>query len=253
MWYVHARRPRPWWVRPLHIANSFTSHSHLHSVHPAPRREYFIGYPEEKSPNRTEDRDWALDYSTNSVGTVTRLFFAYKPAIQLAKAFPEILLADSTYRTNIPLLHFTAFVATMCDPRFKLAIFEHLWKDNSTYIKRAKIHFKETYRKYQERATRQRNIEVLDTEPQDNLELDDEDDLFAGTMAALIWFMILQLRRVITTCFLKAQSITRKEMSRRFGWARVMISRWSNKLQGIIWVYLQPQLQRRRYNYKTEK
>ena len=69
----------------------------------------------------------------------------------------------------------------MCDPRFKLAIFEHLWKDNSSYIiKRTKIHFKETYRKYQERATRQRNIEVLDTEPQDNLELDDEDDLFAG-------------------------------------------------------------------------
>jgi hypothetical protein len=74
----------------------------------------------------------------------------------------------------------TAFVATMCDPRFKLAIFERLWKENSSYIKCAKIHFKETYRKYQERAMGQRNIEVLDTEPQDNPELDDADDLFAG-------------------------------------------------------------------------
>jgi hypothetical protein len=57
----------------------------------------------------TEDSDWALDYSTNGVGAVTRLFFAYKPAIQLAKAYPEILLADATYRTNrynMPLLHF---------------------------------------------------------------------------------------------------------------------------------------------------
>jgi hypothetical protein len=89
----------------------------------------------------------------------------------------------------------TAFVATMCDPRFKLAIFEHLWKDNSSYIKRAKIHFKETYRK---RATRQRNIEVHSQ----------------VAMAALI--VILQLRRAITG-FLKAQSITRKETSRRFG------------------------------------
>jgi hypothetical protein len=42
----------------------------------------------------TEDGDWALDYNTNSVGAVTRLFFAYKPAIHLAKAYPEILLAD---------------------------------------------------------------------------------------------------------------------------------------------------------------
>jgi hAT family protein len=74
----------------------------------------------------------------------------------------------------------TAFVASMCDPRFKLAIFEHLWKDNSVYIKRAKVHFKETYRKYRERAIKQRAFETLDTEPQDNPELDDEDDLFAG-------------------------------------------------------------------------
>ena len=35
--------------------------------------------------------------------------FAYKPAIQLAKGYPEILLADATYRANrynMPLLHF---------------------------------------------------------------------------------------------------------------------------------------------------
>ncbi|KAN0072296.1 hypothetical protein V8E54_009225 [Elaphomyces granulatus] len=36
----------------------------------------------------------------------------------------------------------TAFVATICDPRFKLAIFEHLWKDIPSFIKRAKIHFR---------------------------------------------------------------------------------------------------------------
>ena len=59
----------------------------------------------------------------------------------------------------------TALVAAMCDPRFKLAIFERLWKDNLSYIKRAKIHFREPYQKYQDRATRQRNIETPDTEP----------------------------------------------------------------------------------------
>ena len=74
----------------------------------------------------------------------------------------------------------TAFVATMCDPRFKLAIFEHLWKDNPVYVKCAKVHFKDTYRRYKDRATKQHAIETIDTEPQDNLEVDGEDDLFAG-------------------------------------------------------------------------
>jgi hypothetical protein len=48
----------------------------------------------------------------------------------------------------------TALVATICGPRFRLAIFERLWKDNPSYIKRAKIHFRE--------------IENTKIEPRDN-------------------------------------------------------------------------------------
>jgi len=75
----------------------------------------------------------------------------------------------------------TAFVASACDPRFKLAIFEHLWKDNPAYVKRAKIHFKDTYRKYRDRATKQRAIETLDIEPHEDSPgpEEEEDDLFA--------------------------------------------------------------------------
>jgi hypothetical protein len=44
--------------------------------------------------------------------------------------------------------------ATVSDPRFKLAIFEHLWKNSPAYVKRTRIHFKEIYRKYRDRATK---------------------------------------------------------------------------------------------------
>ena len=53
--------------------------------------------------------------------------------------------------------------------------FEHLWKDNSVYVKRAKVHFKDTYRRYKDRATKQHAIETIDTEPQDNLEVNGDD------------------------------------------------------------------------------
>lgn len=74
----------------------------------------------------------------------------------------------------------TAFVATMCDPRFKAAIFEHLWHNDSIYIKRAKIHFKETYQKYKDRDTRQRDYHTLNIEPETDQTDSEEDDLFKG-------------------------------------------------------------------------
>ena len=40
---------------------------------------------------------------------VLQLFFAYKPAINLMHAYPDVLMADCTYKTNMfsmPLLHF---------------------------------------------------------------------------------------------------------------------------------------------------
>jgi hypothetical protein len=77
----------------------------------------------------------------------------------------------------------TAFVASICDPRFKLAIFEHLWKDDSTYVKRAKIHFKDTYRKYKDRDTTVRDAKATYAKPQDEDCInnnDDDDDLYHG-------------------------------------------------------------------------
>ena len=45
----------------------------------------------------------------------------------------------------------TVFVATIYDPRFKLAIFESLWKNDYAFINRAKRHFKDTYQDYKDR------------------------------------------------------------------------------------------------------
>jgi hypothetical protein len=79
------------------------------------------------------------------------------------------------------------FVATICDPRYKLAIFEHLWKgtqDSNIYINRAKPHFKDTYRQYKDRDTRLRdfetfaNLESTTELPQE--EEEEDDDLFEG-------------------------------------------------------------------------
>ena len=95
----------------------------------------------------------------------------------------------------------TALVATICDPRFKLAIFERLWKDNPSCIKCAKIHFSD--------------IENTKIEPRDNaisrpsikkpktiLNSTTYTIYSQVTMAALI----LQLRTVITG-FLKAPAV----------------------------------------------
>lgn len=46
---------------------------------------------------------------------MTKLFFAHFKSIELAQAFPEVLLIDCTYRTNIynmPLLHFAGVTPT---------------------------------------------------------------------------------------------------------------------------------------------
>jgi len=76
----------------------------------------------------------------------------------------------------------TAFVATMCDPRFKLAIFESLWKNDSAYIARAKRHFKNCYQSYKHRESKLQAVETLNAEPQrdsDDDEGEEDDDLFA--------------------------------------------------------------------------
>jgi hypothetical protein len=72
-----------------------------------------------------------------------------------------VLLPGTTVGTEYRLPHLLGIPTAVGLPSttLKLAIFERLWKDNPSYIKRAKIHFS------QDRATRQRNIETLDTEP----------------------------------------------------------------------------------------
>lgn len=77
------------------------------------------------------------------------------------------------------------FVATICDPRYKLAIFAHLWKDtpdSNALINRAKVHFKETYRAYKDRDTRLRDLQTLSnlesTPPP--IQDEEEDDIFDG-------------------------------------------------------------------------
>jgi MULE transposase domain len=65
--------------------------------------------PIEALVEQLQQEKWALQYSTTDDGHINLLFFAYDPAIQLARAYPEVLLIDATYRTNrynMPLLHF---------------------------------------------------------------------------------------------------------------------------------------------------
>lgn len=71
-----------------------------------------------------EDDTWAANYTTDPERHVNYLFFAYKPAIDLAQRFHDVLLIDATYRTNrynMPLLHFmgvtsigTSFTIAWC-------------------------------------------------------------------------------------------------------------------------------------------
>jgi len=76
------------------------------------RREGVGEYtPIETLVKELEDSDeWALYYSTaENTGHVNQFFFAYAPAIDLAQSYPDVILADATYRTNrynMPLLHF---------------------------------------------------------------------------------------------------------------------------------------------------
>jgi hypothetical protein len=55
------------------------------------------------------------------------------------------------------------YVATICDPRYKMKAFEWLWKDEgnaSIAIRRARGHFKITYDKYKKRADDLCTIEI---------------------------------------------------------------------------------------------
>ena len=54
----------------------------------------------------------------------------------------------------------------------------HLYCLCSRYIKRAKIHFKETYQKYKD--TRQRDYHTLNIEPESDQTDSEEDNLFKG-------------------------------------------------------------------------
>jgi hypothetical protein len=81
----------------------------------------------------------------------------------------------------------TGFVATACDPRYKLSVFEWLWGSEDTAYRRAKVHFKETYRLYQEQEQQLRTFQLLNEEPSlqhTNDHEEDEDDLFYGFKGA---------------------------------------------------------------------
>src|SRR5271156_1957242 len=63
-----------------------------------------------------EDGDWSVSWDKNSeTERLNRLFFAHYRGIALAHNYPEVLLIDATYRTNIynmPLLHFAGVTPT---------------------------------------------------------------------------------------------------------------------------------------------
>jgi len=63
-----------------------------------------------------KDKDWAYSIAYNhETKAVNRLFFAHATAITLARTWPEVLLMDTTYRTNyynLPLLHFLGRLPT---------------------------------------------------------------------------------------------------------------------------------------------
>ena len=80
----------------------------------------------------------------------------------------------------------TGFVATACDPRYKLSVFEWLWGSEDTAYRRAKNHFKETYRLYQDQDHHVHTFQLLHDEPslQPPIQDEDEDDLFYGFKGA---------------------------------------------------------------------
>src|SRR5467141_2851206 len=77
----------------------------------------------------------------------------------------------------------TALVAAICDPRFKLAIFERLWEDNPSYIKRANL---PRYTSEKSKIPRSSHETTQYRDPryrtlrQSRTRRDDVDDLFAG-------------------------------------------------------------------------
>ena len=84
-----------------------------------------------------DDAAWAVSYTVGEDSHVNYLFFAYRPAIELAEIFPEILLADATYRTNrynMPLLHFMG--VTCLDSSFSSA-FCFMAAENELMYRRA--------------------------------------------------------------------------------------------------------------------
>lgn len=72
----------------------------------------------------------------------------------------------------------------MCDPRYKLEIFDFIWKNDpqkEANVNRAKRHFESVYRQYKERADNIRAFQVINDEPEEvEEEAVDKDDPFYG-------------------------------------------------------------------------
>ena len=62
---------------------------------------------------QAKSQEWSVSYTTDPDGYVN-FFFARTRSIQLAQAYPEVILIDATYHTNrynMPLLHFVEITA----------------------------------------------------------------------------------------------------------------------------------------------
>ncbi len=62
-----------------------------------------------------EKGDWAVAVETGDENHISMLFFTHFQAIELAQAYPEVLLINCTYRTNcynMPFIHFSGVTLT---------------------------------------------------------------------------------------------------------------------------------------------
>ncbi len=73
----------------------------------------------------------------------------------------------------------TGFVVAICNPRYKLAVFDWLFKDDidgEKAVNRAWNHFKDTYRQYKERDLKIRAFNVLNSEDLDRSDQEESDN-----------------------------------------------------------------------------
>ena len=122
-----------------------------------------------------------------------------------------LMLHLARWTDTLPKMSPTAFVA-MCDPRSKLAIFEHLWKDRTHTDTLPRDLLK--IQKSSHEITCYWDIEPHEDSPGTE---DEEDDLFAGYHGH------------------SDPAVAESDSWLSHNWL-------SHKWQEIIWVYLQPQL-----------